>query len=126
MIGKEGEGFRYILDSINAERILIASECIGDAMFCLNRAVEYANSRIVFNRPIGQNQGVQFPLAAVFAKIQAADLMRYKAATLFDQGKPCGSEANIAKLLSSEASLEVCKRGDDYSWRVRDDEGCRC
>jgi acyl-CoA dehydrogenase len=107
MIGKEGEGFRYILDSINAERILIASECIGDAMFCLNRAVEYANSRIVFNRPIGQNQGVQFPLAAVFAKIQAADLMRYKAATLFDQGKPCGSEANIAKLLSSEASLEA-------------------
>ncbi len=107
MIGKEGEGFRYILDSINAERILIASECIGDAMFCLNRAVEYANSRIVFNRPIGQNQGVQFPFTAVFAKIQAADLMRYKAATLFDQGKPCGSEANIAKLLSSEASLEA-------------------
>jgi len=107
MVGKEGEGFRYILDSMNAERILIASECIGDATFCLNRAVEYANSRIVFNRPIGQNQGVQFPLATVFTKIQGADLIRFKAATLYDQGKPCGSEANIAKLLSSEASLEA-------------------
>ncbi len=107
LIGKEGEGFRYILDSINAERILIASECIGDAMFCLDKAVEYANSRTIFDRPIGQNQGVQFPLASVFAKIQAADLMRYKAATLFDQGKPCGNEANLAKLLASEASFEA-------------------
>ena len=107
MIGREGEGFRYILDSINAERILIASECIGDATFCLEKAVEYANSRIVFNRPIGQNQGVQFPLASVYSKIQAADLMRYKAASLFDEGKPCGNEANLAKLLSSEASIEA-------------------
>jgi acyl-CoA dehydrogenase len=107
LIGMEGEGFRYVLDSINAERILIASECIGDANFCLERAVDYAKSRIVFNRPIGQNQGVQFPLASTYAKIQAADLMRYKAATLFDQGKPCGSETNLAKLLSSEASLEA-------------------
>jgi len=107
LIGKEGEGFKYILDSINAERILIASECIGDAMFCLEKAIEYANSRIVFNRPIGQNQGVQFPLASVYAKIQAADLMRYKAASLFDLGKPCGNEANMSKLLSSEASLEA-------------------
>ncbi len=107
LIGKEGDGFRYILDSINAERILIASECIGDAMFCLQRAVEYAKSRIVFDRPIGKNQGVQFPLASVYAKIQAADLMRYKAASLFDLGKPCGNEANLAKLLSSEASVEA-------------------
>jgi acyl-CoA dehydrogenase len=107
LIGKEGEGFRYILDTINAERILIASECIGDAFFCLDRAVEYAKSRVVFNRPIGQNQGVQFPLANVYAKIQAADLMRYKAASLFDQQKPCGNEANLAKLLASEASLEA-------------------
>lgn len=107
LIGTEGEGFRYLLDSINAERILISSECIGDASFCLDRAIDYAKSRVVFNRPIGQNQGVQFPLAAAYAKLQAADLMRYKAATLFDQGKPCGSEANMAKLLSSEASLEA-------------------
>jgi acyl-CoA dehydrogenase len=107
LIGKEGQGFRYILDSMNAERILIAAECIGDAKFCLQRAVEYANSRVVFDRKIGQNQGVQFPIASVYAKIQAADLMRYKAATLFDQGKPCGSEANLAKLLSSEASVEA-------------------
>ncbi len=107
LIGKEGEGFRYILDTINAERILIASECIGDAFFCLDRAVDYAKSRVVFNRQIGQNQGVQYPLAATYAKIQSADLMRYKAASLFDQGKPCGNEANLAKLLSSEASLEA-------------------
>ena len=107
LIGKEGGGFTYILDSINAERILIASECIGDAVFCLNRAVEYAKSRIIFDRPIGQNQGVQFPLAAAYAKIQAADLMRFKAAGLFDQGRPCGNEANLAKLLSSEASVEA-------------------
>lgn len=107
LIGEEGEGFRYILDSMNAERTLISSECIGDAMFCIDRAVEYANSRIVFDRPIGQNQGVQFPIASAFARIQAADLMRYKAATLYDQGKPCGPEANLAKLLSSEASLEA-------------------
>jgi acyl-CoA dehydrogenase len=107
LIGKEGEGFGYILDTINAERILIASECVGDALFCLDKAVSYAKSRIVFNRPIGQNQGVQFPLAGVYAKIQAADLLRYKAATLFDRGKPCGNEANLAKLLSSEASLEA-------------------
>jgi len=107
LIGREGEGFRYILDTINAERILIASECIGDALFCLDKAVSFAKSRIVFDRPIGKNQGVQFPLATVYAKIQAADLLRYKAATLFDQGEPCGNEANLAKLLSSETSLEA-------------------
>lgn len=107
LIGKEGEGFKYILDSINAERILIAAECVGDAEFCLDKAVEYAKERIVFNRPIGQNQGVQFPLASVYARIRAADLMRYKAATLFDQDKRCGDEANMAKLLASEASLEA-------------------
>ena len=107
LIGKEGEGFKYVLDGFNAERILIASECIGDATFCLNRAVEYAKSRMVFDRPIGQNQGVQFPISSAYGKIQAADLMRYKAATLFDKGQPCGNEANLAKLLSSEASLEA-------------------
>ncbi len=106
LIGREGEGFKYILDSMNAERILIAAECIGDAKFCLDRANEYAKSRIVFDRPIGKNQGVQFPISTVYAKVQAADLMRYKAATLFDLEKPCGEEANLAKYLASEASVE--------------------
>jgi acyl-CoA dehydrogenase len=107
LIGKEGEGFQYILDGINAERILIASECIGDAEFCLERAVEYAKNRVVFDRPIGQNQGVQFPLARVYVNLKAADLMRLKASSLYDSEKPCGSEANMAKLLASEVSLEA-------------------
>lgn len=107
LIGQEGQGFKYILESINAERILIAAECIGDAEFCLDRAIEYAKKRIVFGRPIGKNQGVQFPIAQAYAKLRAADLMRYNAATLFDEGKPCGNEANMAKLLASEASLEA-------------------
>ena len=104
LVGEEGRGFYYILDGINAERILIASEAIGDARWFIDQAVNYANNRIVFNRPIGQNQGVQFPIAKAFADIEAADLMRYKAAGLFDAGKPCGREANLSKLLASEAS----------------------
>jgi acyl-CoA dehydrogenase len=104
LVGQEGMGFRHILDGMNAERILIASECIGDGRFFLDRAVAYANTREVFGRPIGANQGVQFPLAKAYASLSAADLMRKKAADLFDDGKPCGTEANMSKLLASEAS----------------------
>jgi acyl-CoA dehydrogenase len=104
LVGEEGRGFRYILDGMNAERVLIASECIGDGRFFLDRATRYAGERIVFDRPIGANQGVQFPLARAHAAIEAADLMRHKAAWLFEQGAPCGPEANMAKLLASEAS----------------------
>jgi acyl-CoA dehydrogenase len=104
LIGVEGNGFRQILDGMNAERILIAAECIGDGRFFLDRATAYARERHVFGRPIGQNQGVQFPLARAYAQLQAADLMRWKAAELFDAGLACGPEANIAKLLASEAS----------------------
>jgi acyl-CoA dehydrogenase len=104
LIGTEGLGFRHILDGMNAERILIASECIGDGRFFLDRAVDYANQREVFGRPIGANQGVQFPLAKAYAALSAADLMRKAAAGLFDAGKPCGKEANMAKMLASEAS----------------------
>jgi acyl-CoA dehydrogenase len=104
LVGTEGMGFRHILDGMNAERILIASECIGDGRFFLDRAVAYANTRQVFGRPIGANQGVQFPLARAYAALSAADLMRKKAAALFDSGRPCGTEANMSKLLASEAS----------------------
>ena len=104
LVGHEGMGFTHILDGMNAERILIASECIGDGRFFLDRAVDYANTREVFGRPIGANQGVQFPLAKAYASLSAADLMRKKAADLFDAGKPCGTEANMSKLLASEAS----------------------
>ncbi|TPW13947.1 MAG: acyl-CoA dehydrogenase [Acidimicrobiaceae bacterium] len=104
LVGVEGMGFRHILDGMNAERILIASECIGDGRFFLDRAVEYAGTRHVFDRPIGANQGVQFPLARAYASLSAADLMRKKAAALFDGGRPCGTEANTAKFLASEAS----------------------
>ena len=104
LIGVEGMGFRHILDGMNAERIRIASECIGDGRFFLDRAVAYANERHVFGRPIGANQGVQFPLSRAYAALSGADLMRHKAAALFDAGTPCGAEANIAKLLASEAS----------------------
>ncbi len=104
LIGTEGKGFRHILDGMNAERILIASECIGDGRFFLERASAYARERHVFGRPIGQNQGVQFPLARAYAQIEAADLMRWKAAELFDRQESCGAEANMAKLLASEAS----------------------
>jgi acyl-CoA dehydrogenase len=104
LIGEEGQGFRYILDGMNAERILIAAECIGDGHWFIEKAAAYASERVVFNRPIGQNQGVQFPIARAHAAIEAADLMRWKAAWLFEQGLPCGAEANMAKFLGSEAS----------------------
>ena len=107
LVGTEGQGFRHILDGMNAERILIAAECIGDGRFFLERASEYARGREVFGRPIGMNQGVAFPLARSYANLQAADLMRWKAANLFDDGEPCGAEANMAKLLASEASWEA-------------------
>jgi acyl-CoA dehydrogenase len=103
-IGEEGQGFRYILDGMNAERILIASECIGDGRFFVERASQYARTRDVFGRPIGQNQGVQFPIARAHIEIEAASLMVEKAARLFEAGAPCGAEANMAKMLASEAS----------------------
>ena len=107
LIGEEGKGFRYILDGMNAERILIAAECVGDGYWFIDKARNYAGERIVFDRPIGQNQGVQFPIAQAYTNVRAADLMRYEAARLFDEGKPCGAEANMAKLLAADASWEV-------------------
>lgn len=107
LIGEEGKGFRYILDGMNAERILIAAECIGDGRWFIEKATNYANERVVFNRPIGQNQGIQFPIATAHIHLEAADLMRIKAAQLFDAGKPCGAEANMAKLLAADASWEA-------------------
>jgi len=104
LLGQEGRGFRYILDGMNAERILIAAECIGDARWFIEKARDYANARVVFGRPIGQNQGVQFPIARAYAESQAARLMVYRAAELYESGTPCGAEANMAKLLASEAS----------------------
>jgi acyl-CoA dehydrogenase len=104
LVGEEGKGFRYILDGMNAERVLIAAECIGDGRWFVEKASRYASEREVFGRPIGANQGVQFPVARAHAAIEAADLMRYKAAWLFEQGAPAGAEANMAKLLASEAS----------------------
>jgi acyl-CoA dehydrogenase len=107
LIGEEGRGFAYLLDGLNAERILIASECIGDGHWFVERGTAYANQREVFGRPIGKNQGVQFPLAKAHMAIEAADLMRLKAAALFDAQEPCGPEANMAKYLASEASWEA-------------------
>jgi alkylation response protein AidB-like acyl-CoA dehydrogenase len=104
LIGVEGQGFRYILDGMNAERILIAAECVGDAKFFIDRASAYARDREVFGRPIGQNQGVQFPIARAYVQMTAASLMVDKAASLFEAGQPCGTEANMAKLTASEAS----------------------
>ena len=109
LIGIEGQGFKYILDGMNAERILIAAECIGDAKFFLDKTTEYASSREVFGRPIGQNQGIQFPIARAYAEMEAAALMVDRAAKLFDNGISCGAEANIAKLLSSEASWKAAE-----------------
>jgi acyl-CoA dehydrogenase len=107
LIGEEGKGFRYILDGMNAERILIAAECIGDGYWFLEKAIAYAKERVVFDRPIGQNQGIQFPLAKAYVSVEAANLMRYRAAELFDHGEPCGAEANMAKLLAADASWEA-------------------
>ena len=104
LVGEEGKGFRYILDGMNAERILIASECIGDGRFLLEKAVAYANERVVFDKPIGANQGVQFPLAKAYAQLRAADLVRFDAAAKYDAHVKCAAEANMAKLLASEAS----------------------
>jgi acyl-CoA dehydrogenase len=107
LIGEEGKGFRYILDGLNAERTLIAAECIGDGWWFVERARRYASERIVFDRPIGRNQAVQFPIAESYIELEAANLMRFRACALFDAGKPCGAEANMAKLLAAKASWEA-------------------
>jgi len=107
LVGDEGAGFRQVLDGLNAERILIASESLGDARWFVDRSVAYAGERVVFGRPIGANQGVQFPIARAFMHAQAAALLRWQAATMFDEGRACGAEANIAKLLASEAAWEA-------------------
>jgi acyl-CoA dehydrogenase len=113
LVGEEGKGFRYILDGMNAERILIAAECIGDGRFFVERASAYASERVVFGKPIGANQGVQFPLARSHMAIEAADLMRWKAAWLYEAGKPAGAEANMAKFLASEASWQAANAALD-------------
>ena len=107
LIGEEGKGFKYILDGLNAERTLIAAECIGDGYWFIDKVVGYTKERVVFGRPIGQNQGVQFPIARAYVNVEAANLMRYKACALFDARQPCGAEANMAKLLAADASWEA-------------------
>src|SRR5512137_2027153 len=107
LIGQEGQGFKYILDGLNAERTLIAAECIGDGYWFIDRVTKYVKDRIVFGRPIGQNQGVQFPIAEAYIEVEAASLMRWKACELFDAHKPCGAEANMAKYLAAKASWEA-------------------
>ena len=107
LIGREGQGFRYILDGLNAERTLIAAECIGDGYWFVDRVTDYARRRVVFGRPIGQNQGVQFPIAETYIEIEAANLMRFEACRLFDAGQPCGAQANMAKYLAAKASWEA-------------------
>ncbi len=107
LIGEEGKGFKYILDGLNAERALIAAECIGDGYWFIDKVTKYVSEREVFGRPIGQNQGVQFPIAKAYVNIEAANLMRYKACGLFDAHKPCGAEANMAKMLAADASWEA-------------------
>jgi acyl-CoA dehydrogenase len=107
LIGEEGKGFKYILDGLNAERTLIAAECIGDGYWFIDKVTAYVNERIVFGRPIGQNQGVQFPIARAYVNLEAANLMRYKACELFDAHQPCGTQANMAKMLAADASWEA-------------------
>jgi acyl-CoA dehydrogenase len=107
LIGEEGRGFRYILDGLNAERALIAAECIGDGYWFIDKVTKYASERVVFGRPIGKNQGVQFPIARAYVNVEAANLMRFKACALFDAHQPCGAEANMAKLLAADASWEA-------------------
>ncbi len=107
LIGEEGQGFRYILDGLNAERTLIAAECIGDGYWFIDRVTKYTKDRVVFGRPIGQNQGVQFPIAEAYIEVEAADLMRWKACDLYDAQQPCGAEANMAKYLAAKASWEA-------------------
>jgi acyl-CoA dehydrogenase len=104
LVGEEGKGFRYILDGMNAERILIAAECLGDARWFIGKATTYAKERVVFGRPIGQNQGIQFPIARAYAQTEAASLMVERAAQLYEAGKPCGKEANLSKLIAADAS----------------------
>ena len=111
LIGEEGQGFRYILSGMNAERILIGAECIGDAKWFIEKASAYAKERVLFDRPIGQNQGVQFPIAKAYAQMRSAELMVQEAATLYAAGKDCGAEANMAKMLAADASwaaADVC------------------
>jgi acyl-CoA dehydrogenase len=107
LIGEEGKGFKYILDGLNAERTLIAAECIGDGCWFIGRVAKYVKERVVFGRPIGQNQGVQFPIAESYIEVEAANLMRWKACELFDANQPCGAEANMAKYLAAKASWEA-------------------
>ena len=107
LIGTEGQGFKYILDGLNAERVLIAAECIGDAYWFIDRARRYANDRVVFDRPIGKNQGIQFPIADSYIETEAANLMRFKACELFDNHQPCGPESNMSKYLAAKASWEA-------------------
>jgi len=107
LIGEEGKGFKYILDGLNAERVLIAGECIGDGYWFIDRVTKYVKDRVVFGRPIGQNQGVQFPIAESYIEVEAANLMRWKACELFDAHQPCGAEANMAKYLAAKASWEA-------------------
>ncbi|MEN9772841.1 MAG: hypothetical protein RJA58_1484 [Pseudomonadota bacterium] len=107
LIGEEGQGFKYILDGLNAERVLIAAECIGDAYWLIDKARRYASERVVFDRPIGMNQGIQFPIADAYIETEAANLMRFEACRLFDEGQPCGPQANMAKYLAAKASFEA-------------------
>ena len=125
LVGEEGKGFRYLIDGLNAERILIAAECVGDGRWFIERATRYANDRVVFGRPIGQNQGVQFPIARAHVNVEAADLMRIRAAELFDRGEPCGAEANMAKLLAADASWEAANVAVQTHRRVRFRRGLR-
>lgn len=113
LIGEEGKGFYYILDGMNAERILVASESIGDGRWFIDRAVKYGKERVIFGRPIAQNQGIQFPIAQAYAQIEAADLMRFHAAELFDTGEACGPEANMSKLLASQAAWAAANAAID-------------
>ena len=106
-IGEEGKGLKYIMDGLNAERILIAAECIGDGYWFVDRATQYAKERVVFGRAIAHNQGIQFPIAKAHINVEAASLMRYEAARLFDAGLPCGAQANMSKLLAADASWEA-------------------
>ena len=111
LIGEEGKGFRYILSGMNAERILIGAECIGDAKWFIDKATHYAKERVVFDRPIGQNQGIQFPIAKAYAQMRAAELMVHRAASLFEAGENIGAEANMGKMLAADASwaaAEAC------------------
>ena len=125
LVGEEGKGFRYLLDGLNAERILIAAECVGDGRWFIERATKYAKERVVFGRPIGQNQGVQFPIARAHVNVEAADLMRIRAAELFDRGEPCGAEANMAKLLAADASWEAANVAVQTLRRLRLRRGLR-